>query len=67
MALTLLAGDAEKGGGITGAGSLGSEGLEPHIRHPDLGLTTGKTSPLSWFENEWGLPDEGCKKPRLCS
>ena len=30
------------------------------------GSDTRKTSPLSWFENQWGLP-EGCKKPRLCS
>ena len=25
-----------------------------------------KTSSLSWFENQWTLP-EGCKKPRLSS
>ena len=31
---------------------------------PSLASNTRKVSPLSWFENQWGL-QEGCRKPKL--
>ena len=63
------------GGNTEGKGNyMGLEILSPwgvrclsHILDtPGLGSNTRKTSPLSWFGNQWNW-QEGCKKHRLCS
>ena len=54
------------GEGYQGLGDppWGVRGLSHMVGTQALGSDTRKTSPLSWFGNQWDL-QEGCKKPRL--
>ena len=52
---SLVGGKEEEGYHRLGDLPRGKHGSSHILGTPSLGFDTGKMSPLSWFENQWGL------------